>query len=79
MVDLDKIRNMNDDELKLYLTKLARKKHDKCSICGKPCTKSAKIYNAEVLQTKSLAGGICDKHYEELLAFLDVLPIVWDE
>ena len=75
-MDLQKIRNMTDEQLTRYLQNLARRDCNKCSICGRSCTKVVKIENKEEMQTKMLAG-ICDECYEHLLNFLNTTDINW--
>ena len=75
-MDLQKIRNMTDEELARYLQNLSKRNCNKCSICGEVCTKVVKIENKEEMQTKQLCG-ICDECYEKLLEFLHTTDINW--
>ena len=78
-MDLDKIRQMDDEEL----TKLLRKipSYNTTRFCAK--CKSFSIYNIKIerpnkFQTRKLCG-LCQKHYDKLLEFLKVDDIDWDQ
>lgn len=79
MVSYDKIRSMSDDELKQFLEDYRKPQSKLCSKCGKEGTKIIKIATKDkyMNQTKKLCE-VCDKHYEELLDFLEVADIDWN-
>ena len=79
MRDLDKIRNMTDEELARYLKRLSNNRGDRtCSKCGKTANFVVKIENTEAFQTKKLCG-LCDKCYQELLNYLELYDIIWKD
>lgn len=76
-MNLDKIRNMNDEDLKKYLLSLTNKN----TVCAK-CKKNnpnytVNIRNKKELQQKKLCH-LCSKCYEEFLDYLGVCDIIWD-
>lgn len=75
-MDLNKIRNMNDDELRKYLTNLSNRDLHKCSICDKSADKIIKIENKRTCQTKSICG-LCNSDYSSLLEFLCTTDPNW--
>ena len=78
MTDLDKIRNLSDEDLKKFLKNMEKRDTNSCPACGKRTTKIIKVNNTETFQTKMLCG-LCDEHYEQFLDQFKILPIMWDE
>lgn len=77
-MDLQKIRNMSDEELRIYLVNLSNRNTSKCSACNEPATKVVKIENKETYQTKKLCG-ICDECYKKLVKQLNTTEIGWND
>lgn len=76
-MDLEKIRNMNDQELENYLKLLANKKTI-CIKCGKTNPNyTINVQNKKLIQQKKLCN-LCDECYSELLDVLGVCDIIWD-
>lgn len=76
-IKLDKIRNMNDEELKKYLKNLTEKKPI-CLKCGKLRPNyTININNKSAAQHKKLFS-LCDKCYSEFLEQMGIQDIDWD-
>ena len=76
-MNYDKIRNMNDNELKTFLQGYSKRDTHTCLYCGKETTKVIKIENKESLQTKALCG-LCNECYEKFLEDLGTYDLGWD-
>ena len=76
-MNLEKIRNMNDEELKKYLKSLSNK-NNACTKCGKKEPNfTINIKNKELFQQKKLCH-LCNDCYVDLLDYLGVCDIIWD-
>ena len=76
-MDLDKIRKLNDEDLKKYLRSLTSKK-GACIKCGKgQPTYIVYIHSKERAQQKKLCL-MCDDCYNKLLDYLGICDIDWD-
>lgn len=76
-MNIDKIKNMTDEELETFLQRITFKKNNNCIKCGSIDTaKVIKIENKDLFQTKKLCN-ICDKCYKELLEYLNTPDIDW--
>ena len=75
-MNIDKIRSMNDEELRKYLQNLSNRDVSTCTKCSRPADKIIRVENRNVGQTKQLCG-LCDKHYDELLYQLGVYDVAW--
>ena len=76
-MDLDKIRNMNDEELSKLLKQLSTRGTKNCAKCGKPVAFVVKIENQDTFQTRKLCG-LCKECYEDMLEHLGLYDIDWD-
>ena len=77
-MDLNKIRNMNDKELELYLKTLSDRKNTNCIKCGKiNATYTINVQNKKKAQQKKLCS-LCDSCYSDLLDNLGINDIIWD-
>lgn len=77
-MELDRIRNMNDDELKAYLQHLSSKKLNMCLKCGNVNAQyTINIMNRKKTQQKKLCN-LCNKCYTDLLDYLGIEDIMWD-
>ena len=75
-MNIDKIRSMNDEELRRYLPNLSNRDVSTCAKCSRPADKIIRVENRNVGQTKQLCG-LCDKHYDEFLDQLGVYDVAW--
>ena len=75
-MNIDKIRSMNDEELRKYLQNLSNRDVSTCAKCSRPADKIIRVENRNVGQTKQLCG-LCDKHYDEFLGRLGVYDVAW--
>ena len=75
-MDLKRIRNMNDEDLRKYLTNLSNRDLRQCSICGNSTDIVVKIENKKTFQTKSVCG-VCNSDYASLLEFLGTTDPNW--
>lgn len=78
MKDLDKIRNMSDEDLKKFLRSMEKRDTVTCPACGKRGIMIVKVNNTETYQTKTVCS-LCKEHYEEFLEHFHILPVMWDE
>lgn len=76
-MDLNKIRNMNDEELKNFLKGLANKRNSFCIKCGKNGSYTINIQNKRKMQQKKLCS-LCSDCYTDLLSYLGTNDIMWD-
>lgn len=76
-MNYDKIRSMNDNELKAFLQGFNKRDSHTCLKCGKPAKKVLKIENKESVQTKTLCG-LCNECYTNLLEYLGTYDLGWD-
>lgn len=78
-VDLEKVRNMNDEELNNYLTYLRKENKQACARCYAPIS-GYEIFvrhnKKGYLSTRKLCS-ICENCYNEMINFLNVEPINW--
>lgn len=77
-MNLDRIRNMSDEELTSYLKNMSNKKNMNCYCCGKNGKNTILIKNFHNNQQKKLCT-LCDDCYDKLLDFLNITDIIWDE
>lgn len=77
-MDLEKIRNMNDEELESYLKGLTKRNNTTCVKCGKTNSNyTINIQNKKKIQQKKLCS-LCNDCYVDLLDYLGVCDILWD-
>lgn len=77
-MDLKKIRDMDDDELSVYLKSLMIRKTTNCYKCGKENSPyTINIQNKREQQQKKLCS-LCENCYKELLNYLSIEDILWD-
>ena len=77
-MELNKIRNMSDDELLKFLKQLSNRGTKFCLKCNKPTAFVIKIENQDTFQTKKLCG-LCEDCYQQLLDTLSVYDIDWEK
>ena len=78
MNNLDKIRNMSDEELNRYLNSLSGNKLNNCVKCGALLTRKTIIINNKNLLSQKKLCNICDNCYKDLLKFLETPDIFWE-
>lgn len=77
-MDLNKIRNMSDEDLELYLKSLSNRKTNSCFKCGKTnANYTVNILNKKKAQQKKLCS-LCNDCYSDLLDDLSISDILWD-
>lgn len=77
-MDLNKIRGMNDEQLRTYLKSLMNRKTTTCHKCGKENSPyTVNINNKREQQQKKLCS-LCEKCYKELLDYLNTEDIMWN-
>ena len=77
-MELDKIRKMNDDELKAYLQHLSNRKLNMCLKCGKVSAEfTINVQNRKKLQQKKLCN-LCKECYTDLIDYLGTEDVIWD-
>lgn len=84
-MDLDAIRNMPDDELKKFIGKLSQTKGSMCVKCNQVCFKDNKKtiyigdYNPHNGQRMKKLCALCNDCYSDLLDYLAVSDVNWEE
>lgn len=76
-MNYDKIRSMNDNELRAFLQGYSKRNRNVCLKCGKPSKRVIKIENKEAIQMKTLCG-LCNECYTDLLEYLGTYDLGWD-
>ena len=76
-MDLNRIRNLNDEELTNYLKLLSNRNNSNCIVCSKTGTYTVNIQNKKKAQQKKLCS-LCSNCYKELLNYLKTEDILWD-
>ena len=77
MINLEKIRNMDDEQLSNYLKSLTNKNKNYCVKCGKTGEFTLFVKNIKEYQQKKLCS-LCKNCYNELLKQLEMDDIIWD-
>ena len=77
-MDLQKIREMKDEDLIKYLKGLSKRNDTSCFKCGKPVGGYViNINNKKRMQQKKLCN-LCNNCYTDLLEYLGTNDILWD-
>ena len=77
-MDLEKIRKMNDEELRGYLKIISERQNLNCIKCKEDdANYTINIKNRQKYQQKKLCN-LCENCYNELLDYLGVCDILWD-
>lgn len=77
-MDLNKIRNMNDEELQRYLSSISSRKDSSCYKCGKNnANYTINVKSKREAQQKKLCC-LCNKCYNELLEKIEINDIIWN-
>lgn len=77
-MDLEKIRKMNDKELKGYLKRISERQNLNCVKCGeRDANYTINIKSRKEKQQKKLCS-ICEDCYEKLLDYFETDDILWD-
>lgn len=83
-MDLNKIRNMSDNELRSFMNELSQRNNIFCSKCGNVVSpKNRKninisIYDGHAGQKARKLCSLCNSCYTDLLDYLGVSDIEWD-
>lgn len=84
-MDLDKIRNMNDTELRSFMNELSQRNNIFCSKCGNIVSPRDRkninigIYDKNIGQKTRKLCSLCNDCYVDLLDYLSVCDIDWEE
>ena len=77
-MELQEIRNMNDEQLERFLKSLSMKKSTNCYKCGKNNSNfTINIQNKKAMQQKKLCC-LCETCYNDLLDYLAINDIKWE-
>lgn len=83
-MDLNKIRNMSDNELRSFMNELSQRNNIFCSKCGNVVSpKNRKninisIYDRHAGQKARKLCSLCNSCYTDLLDYLGVSDIEWE-
>lgn len=78
-IDLQKVREMNDEELYNYLAHIKNENKQSCAKCYNPVSGYEifiKHNNKGYVSTRKLCN-LCEKCYDKLIEYLNVEPIDW--
>ena len=84
-MNLDEIRNMNDNELRTFMTNLSQKNNIFCSKCGNIISSKERktinvgIYDNHTGQKVKKLCSLCNDCYIDLLDYLCVSDIDWGD
>lgn len=84
-MNLEEIRNMSDAELKSFMNNLSQRNNIFCSKCGNITSHKDRkninisIYNNVAGQKARKLCSICNRCYSDLLDYLSVSDINWEE
>lgn len=77
-MDLNKIRNMNDEELQRYLNSLSSRKDNSCYKCGKNnANYTLNVKSKKQEQQKKLCS-LCNDCYNKMLEKMEIEDIIWN-
>lgn len=82
-MDLDKIRNMSDEELRCFMNNLSQRNNIFCSKCGNVVNPRIRkninigIYDKHIGQKTKKLCSLCNECYVDLLDYLGVPDIEW--
>ena len=82
-MDLDKIRNMSDEELRCFMNNLSQRNNIFCSKCGNVVNSRIRkninigIYDKHIGQKTKKLCSLCNECYVDLLDYLSVPDIEW--
>lgn len=76
-MNLDRIRNMSDEDLQAYLKSLGDRKSSNCIKCGNSADYVINVQNKKHFQQKKLCS-LCTECYSSMLDQLGVSDIIWD-
>ena len=84
-MNLEKIRNMSDEELKSFMNELSQRNNIFCSKCGDVVhSKDRKVINVAIYdktigQRARKLCSLCNNCYVDLLDYLGVSDIDWED
>ena len=82
-MDLDKIRNMSDEELRCFMNNLSQRNNIFCSKCGNVINPRIRkninigIYDKHMGQKVKKLCSLCNECYVDLLDYLGVPDLEW--
>ena len=83
-MNLDKIRNMSDEELRVFMNNLSQRNNIFCSKCGNVVNSKDRyninisIYDRKIGQKARKLCSLCPSCYSDLLDYLAVQDINWE-
>lgn len=83
-MNLDSIRNMSDNELRSFMNQLSQRNNIFCSKCGNIINPRDRkninigVYDSHVGQKTKKLCSLCDGCYIDLLDYLSVSDIDWN-
>lgn len=83
-MDLNQIRNMNDDELRRFMTNLSQRNNIICSKCGNIIiskdrkTINIGTYDKHMGQKVKKLCSLCNDCYIDLLDYLSISDVNWE-
>lgn len=84
-MNLDEIRNMNDEQLRTFMNNLSQSNNIICAKCGNITdrknrkTINVAIYDRHIGQKARKLCSICNACYSDLLDYLAVSDIDWSD
>lgn len=82
-MNLEKIRNMNDNELKTFINEISQRNNIFCTKCGNIISPQNRkniiigIYDKKLGQKTKKLCSLCSECYVDLLDYLSVSDIDW--
>lgn len=76
---LDKIRNMNDTELRDFLTEIQQRKMPVCAKCGDLINKDKRVISITKNYAVRKLCTLCLECYVDLLDYLGISDIDWED
>lgn len=84
-MNLDEIRNMNDEQLRTFMNNLSQRNNIFCSKCGNVVNPRKRkninigIYDRHIGQKVRKLCSLCNNCYVDLLDYLGISDIEWEE
>lgn len=83
-MNLDSIRNMSDNELRLFMNQLSQRNNIFCSRCGNIINPRDRkninigVYDSHIGQKNKKLCSLCNDCYIDLLDYLGISDIDWN-
>lgn len=84
-MNLDEIRNMSDEQLRSFMNNLSQRNNIFCSKCGNVVNSRERkninigIYDSHIGQKVKKLCSLCNNCYVDLLDYLGISDIEWEE